>query len=164
MGVPHKVTEDNGKVMCDIFTAELKKKVRFKVIRPEKVAEFFKKRKEEEPVFGILGAGEVKRVGELLNVDSLIMGRVDEFSAYQYRMYDNSKIALTVRMADAVTGDLIWKGYFKLDQEGKPHEVAKWGVHLLLEQLMGRWGYGREKEKGKRPRGGRRSGSPLSVR
>ncbi len=134
MGVPHKITEDNGKIMCDIFTQELRKRVRYKVIRPEKVAEFFKKRKEK--IVGILDRSEVQRVGRLLNVDALVMGQVDEFSAYQYRMYENSRVSLKIRMSETSTGELMLTGRFRLDQEGMPHEVAQRGARMLIEQLM----------------------------
>lgn len=138
MGVPHRVVEDNGKVMCDIFTDEFRKKVKFKVIRPEKVAAVFTKKKEK--VWGFLAPAEARRVGELLGVDALLMGQVDSFSRYQFRMYEKSKVAVHIRMSDTTTGELIWKGEFSLDQEGKPHEVARRGCRLLIDQLMSRWG------------------------
>jgi hypothetical protein len=133
-GIPHKVTEDNDKVMCDIFTKEFKKHVRLKVVGPEKVAKLLRKRREK--VVGILRPNEVQRIGEILKVDALIMGEVRDFSAYKYRMYENSRIALDVRMAETSTGELMWKGDFKLDQEGLPHEVAQLGAELLVEQLI----------------------------
>jgi len=138
LGIPHKVTEDNGKIMCDIVTRELKKDAGFTVVDPGRVAAFFSKR--GKPVWGLLPPDEIRRVGRMLHVDALIMGRVEDFSIYQYRMYEQSRVAVSVRMADAATGELIWKGRFALDQEGKPHEVAGRGARLLIDQIMSRWG------------------------
>ena len=81
MGVPHRVTDDNGKVMCDIFAGALKANVPYQVVPPEKVAQFFKRRNEK--VWGMLPPKEVQRVGALLKVDALVMGQVRDFSTYR---------------------------------------------------------------------------------
>ncbi|MCX6338428.1 MAG: hypothetical protein NTX71_00720 [Candidatus Aureabacteria bacterium] len=136
MGVPHRVTEDNGKVMCDIFTEELKPKVTYQVIPPDKVAQFFRRR--EEKVWGMLLPKEVQRVGALLKADALIMGQVQDFSTYRYRMHGNSRVIAQIRMTDSATAEPIWRGDIKLDQEGMPHEVAARGARLFIDQLMSR--------------------------
>jgi len=136
MGVPHRVTEDNGKVMCDIFTDELKSRVSYKVITPDKVAQFFRRRKEK--VWGMLPPKEVQRVGALLRADALIMGQVQDFSTYRYRMHGNSRVIAQIRMTDSATAEPIWRGDIKLDQEGMPHEVARRGARLFLDQLTSR--------------------------
>jgi len=136
MGVPHRVTEDNGKVMCDIFTDELKSRVSYKVITPDKVAQFFRKRKEK--VWGMLPPKEVERVGALLRADALIMGQVQDFSTYRYRIHGNSRVIAQIRMTDSATAEPIWRGDIKLDQEGMPHEVARRGARLFLDQLASR--------------------------
>ena len=135
-GVPHRVTEDNGKVMCDIFTDELKSKVPYKVITPDKVAQFFRRR--DERVWGMLLPKEVQRVGALLKADALIMGQVQDFSTYRYRMHGNSRVIAQICMTDSATAEPIWIGDIKLDQEGMPHEVARRGARLFLDQLMSR--------------------------
>ena len=136
MGVPHRVTDDNGKVMCDIFAGALKANVPYQVVPPEKVAQFFKRRNEK--VWGMLPPKEVQRVGALLKVDALVMGQVRDFSTYRYRMHGNSRVIAQIRMTDSVTAEPIWMGEIKIDQEGSPHEVAKRGAKLLLDQLMSR--------------------------
>ncbi len=136
MGVPHRVTEDNGKVMCDIFANELKSRAPYKLITPDKVAQFFRKR--DEKVWGLLSPREVQRVGALLKADALIMGQVQDFSTYQYRMHGNSRVIAQIRMTDSATAEPIWRGEIRLDQQGMPHEVAKRGVRLLLDQLTSR--------------------------
>lgn len=133
MGVPHRITRDNSKVAGDIFTQELQARAAYKIIPPEKVAEFFKKRREK--VYGMLPSKEVQRVGGLLKADAIVMGQVDDFSVYKYRMYENARVALQLRMTDKVTGETIWRGSVRLDQEGKPHEVARRGISLILDQL-----------------------------
>jgi hypothetical protein len=135
-GVPYKITEDNSKIVGDIFTEELKQRVNYKVISPDTVAAFFKKRKEKP--FGMLPPKELQRVGKLLKVDAVITGQVDDCASYKYRMFDNSRVAFQVRMTDPVTGETVWKGSIALDQEGRPDEVARRGIRLLLDQLGSR--------------------------
>lgn len=134
MGVPHRVTEDNGKVMCDIFAKALKSGAPYEVVPPDRVAQFFKRRNEK--VWGLLPPKEVQRVGALLNADALVMGQVRDFSTYRYRMHGNSRVMAQIRMTDSVTAEPIWRGEIKLDQEGSPHKVAERGARLLMDQLM----------------------------
>jgi hypothetical protein len=110
--------------------------VPYKVITPDKVAQFFRRR--DEKVWGMLPPQEVQRVGALLKADALIMGQVQDFSAYRYRMHSNSRVIAQIRMTDSATAEPIWRGDIKLDQEGMPHEVAERGARLLLDQLMSR--------------------------
>ncbi|MEJ2744405.1 MAG: hypothetical protein P8123_01775 [bacterium] len=134
MGVPHRVTEDNGKIMCDIFADALKAHAPYQLITPDRVAQFFRRRGEK--VWGMLSPKEVQRVGALLKADALVMGQVRNFSTYRYRMHNNARVIAQIRMTDSVTAEPIWRGEIKLDQEGSPHEVAKRGARLLLDQLM----------------------------
>ena len=134
MGVPERITRDNGKVLCDIFTKELRDRVGFSVIGPEKVAERFGKRGER--IAGILPRRDVLRVGADLKADALVMGQVDRCSTYKYRQHNNSRVALQVRMTDTATGEPIWQGSISLDDAGMPHEVAERGIRLLLDQVM----------------------------
>ena len=145
MGVHERITRDNGKVVCDIFTSELKKRVKFKVIGPEKVAQYFGKRGEK--IAGILVRKDVLRVGAMLRADALVMGQVDKCSTYKYRQHNNSKIAVQVRMADTATGEPVWQGSILIDDVGLPHEVATRGIRLMLDQLMSKLGSGGEKKK-----------------
>ncbi|MDD5557410.1 MAG: hypothetical protein PHN82_09190 [bacterium] len=151
MGVPHRITRDNSKLIGDIFTEELKARSPYRVIEPEKVAEFFRRR--DERVYGLISPREVRRVGELLKADAVIIGRVDDCSNYRYRMYNNSRVGFTARMVDPVTGEIIWRGNFRLDQEGMPHEVARRGIRLMLDQLASRM----------EAAGGKRERSPKGI-
>jgi hypothetical protein len=151
MGVPRRVTEDNGKIMCDIFTDALKSGVSYQVITPDKVAQFFKRRNEK--VWGMLSPKEVQRVGALLKADALVMGQVRDFSTYRYRMHANSRVIAQIRMTDSATAEPLWMGEIKIDEEGSPHEVAARGAGLLLNQLMSR------KEAGKTRKGEGRWGN-----
>lgn len=144
LGIPERITRDNGKVLCDIFTSELKKRARFKVVGPDKVAQFFVKRGEKPA--GILLKKDVLRVGAALRADALVMGQVDKCSTYKYRQHDNSKVSLKVRMADTATGESVWQGEIVIDDVGKPHEVATRGISLMLDQLMSKTGGGRPKK------------------
>ncbi|MCX6355974.1 MAG: hypothetical protein NTZ78_13890 [Candidatus Aureabacteria bacterium] len=136
MGVPHKITKDNGKIMSDVIADELKKQATFIVIPPDKIATFFKRRGEK--VWGLLTPKEVSRVGALLKADALVVGQVREMSIYKYRMHENSRVIADIRMVDSVTAELVWKGSIKMDEEGLPHEVARRGMRQLLEQLKGK--------------------------
>lgn len=144
MGVPERMTRDNGKVICDIFTRELKDRVKFRVVGPDKVAQFFLKRGEK--IAGILPRKEVLRVGAMLRADALVMGQVDKCSTYKYRQHQNSKVSLQVRMADSATGEPVWQGTIVLDDKGAPHEVASRGIGLMLDQLMSKTGSRRAKK------------------
>lgn len=133
MGVPQRITEDNGSIMSDIVADELSKRATFKVVPPERVADYFKKRKEK--IWGLLTPKEIQRVGALLKADALVLGQVQDMSVYRYRTYNNSRIIAQIRMVDSHTAEPIWRGNIKLDEEGKPHDVARRGVKLLLDQL-----------------------------
>ena len=136
MGVPHKITQDNGKIMSDVIADEIKKQATFIVIPPDKVAAFFKRRGEK--VWGLLTPKEVQHVGALLKADALIIGQVREMSIYNYRMHENSRVIADIRMVDSVTAESVWRASIKMDEEGMPHEVARRGVRQLLEQLRGK--------------------------
>ncbi|MCX6356504.1 MAG: hypothetical protein NT045_01270 [Candidatus Aureabacteria bacterium] len=134
MGVPQKITVDNGKILCDIITGELKTRVNYKIVPADKVATVFKRRKEK--VWGLLPPNEIQRVGGILRVDALIMGQIEDMSIYRYRTHNNSRVAAQIRMVDSATADPFWLGSFKVDEPGKPHEVARRAVRLLLDQLL----------------------------
>lgn len=133
MGIPERITRDNGRILCDIFTAELRKRASFKVVGPEAVAQFHMKRGEK--IAGILLKKDILRVGAALRADALVMGEVDKCSTYRYRQHNNSKVSLRVRMADTATGESFWQGGIVIDDMGLPHEVATRGITLLLDQL-----------------------------
>lgn len=140
MGVPERMTRDNGRVVCDIFTSELRKRVKYKVVAPDKVAQFFLARGEKPA--GILVRKDVLRVGAMLKADALVMGQVDKCSTYKFRQHNNARVVFQVRMADTATGEPIWQGSVVLDSPGLPHEVATRGSRLMIEQLMSTQGGG----------------------
>lgn len=144
-GVPERITRDNGKVVCDLFTKALRERVEFKVIGPERVAAQFGKRGEK--IAGLLPRRDVLRVGAELGADALVMGQVDKCSNYQYRQHNNSRVALQVRMTDSATGEPIWQGQLALDDAGMPHEVADRGIRLLLDQIASKIQSGASKKK-----------------
>ncbi len=95
-----------GASISDMFTTELLKTYRYKLIERSQIEQVL-----EEQALGLKGVTDsalALKVGKMLGVDAVIVGTVPEYGMRAVGKYELPAVGINVRMIDGVTGSIIW--------------------------------------------------------
>ena len=92
--------------MADIFMEQLMATGRYELVERRQIKRILDERGLS--VSGLLEEESLDEIGEILNVDGLVVGIVSDFSDYTSGVMWGSTVSFSARMIDIKTGLVVW--------------------------------------------------------
>ena len=124
--------ENGAEILTDAFTSELMRTGKYEIVE----------RSALEKIVGELRLSasgltneEMNQLGQLLQIDALVLGKVNYFSERTTAVaFKKVKVSLTVRMVNIKTGAVVWMASDEIELKGTPVQAAR----MLCSRMTGK--------------------------
>jgi len=125
--------ENGGEILTDTFASELMRTGKYEIVE----------RSALEKIVGELRLSasgltneEMNQLGQLLQIDALVLGKVNYFSERKTAagLSRTIKVSLTVRLVNIKTGAVVWMASDEIELKGTPVQAAQ----MLCSRMTGK--------------------------